>query len=388
MIAFLVIVYVAAIIVLFKVLRIRPTAYIIASFVVVGVVMIGGVVVVWSQGAPLSDKIVTTQYVIELAPQVKGRVTVVDAQAHQLLKKGDLLLEIDPTEYQYKVAQLEAQLKASEATVRQAEAGVQVANAATDSARASAAKAKSADDLAKTQEQMSLDIQSANPGAISLLKVAESTRGRESADAALDQAEAGIVQAEAAALQAGVAVEVARSNLPAIEAQLNNARFDLAQCKMTAPDDGYVVNWQVQVGTMLASGSGSAVGTFVKTSDIAVLAVYPQNALANVRPGDDVEMVLNPYPGRLFAGKVGEVISASGGGQLKTSGTIPNAADVGSTGLNVVRISFVDEAVALTLSIGAGGSAVIYTRTGRATHMISRVAVRMKKWLLYVIPSA
>jgi len=331
---------------------------------------------------------VTTQYVIELAPHVKGRVTAVDAQAHQPLKKGDLLLEIDPTEYQYKVAQLEAQLKASQATVKQAEAGLQVANAAIDSAQAGADKAKAADDLAKTQEQMSLGIQRANPGAISLLKVAEATQGRVSADAALDQAQAAVAQAQAAALQAGVAVEVARSNVPAVEAQLNDARFDLAQCKMTAPDDGYVVNWQVQVGTMLGSGSAGVAGAFVKTSDIAVLAVYPQNSLANVRPGDDVEMVLNPYPGGIFKGKVAQVISATGGGQMTTSGTIPNAADIGSTGLSVVRINFSDEAVAGALSIGSGGSAVIFTPAGKPTHMISKVVIRMKKWLLYVLPSA
>jgi multidrug resistance efflux pump len=386
MIAFLAVVYAAIMTWVFKIMRIPPTAYLVASAILAGVVIVGAVAAVWSQGAPLSDKIVTTQYVIELVPHVKGRVAAVDAQAHQLLKKGDLLLEIDPTQYQYKVAQLEAQLKASQATVKQAEAGLQVANAAVDSAQAGAAKAKAADELAKTQEQMSLGIQRANPGAISLLKVAESTQGRESADAALEQAQAMVAQAQAAALQADVAVEVAHSNVPAVEAQLNDARYDLAQCKMTAPDDGYVVNWQVQVGTMLTPGS--AVGAFVKTSDIAVAAVYPQNWLANVRPGDDVEMVLNPYPGSVFKGKVDYVASATGGGQLTTSGKIPSAADIGSTGLSVVRINFSDEAVAGALSIGSGGSAVIFTHAGKSTHMISKVVIRMKKWLLYVLPSA
>jgi hypothetical protein len=77
-------------------------------------------------------------------------------------------------------------------------------------------------------------------------------------------------------------------------------------------------------------------------------------------------MVLNPYPGRLFLGKVDYVISASGGGQFTTSGTIPNAARIGSDGLYAVRINFSDAEVARKLSIGSGGSATIYTDKGKA----------------------
>jgi multidrug resistance efflux pump len=131
----------------------------------------------------------------------------------------------------------------------------------------------------------------------------------------------------------------------------------------------------------------SATGTFVVTTDTAVAAVFPQNWLSNVEPGNDVEMVLNPYPGRLFLGKVDYVIPATGGGQFETGGTIPNAAKIGSDGLYAVRINFNDAAIARKLSLGSGGSATIYTDKGKPTHVISKVAIRMKKWLLYVMPS-
>ena len=387
MIAFLIIVYTAVVVVLFKVLHIKPTAYVIASMIVAGVFMIGGVVVVWTQAAPITDKMVTSQYVVQLVPYVKGQVKALHAKALQPIKKGDLLLEIDPAPYQYTVNQVEAQLSAAKATVKQAEASLQAANAAVVNAQASVTKAKAADELAKTQEQIALNIQRANAGAISVLNVAKARQEREQADAAVQQAEAGVIQAQASALQAAAAVQVAQSNVPTIEAQLDDARFNLAQCKMTAPADGYVVNWQVQVGTMVVPAPVAPAGTFVMTSDIGVAAVFPQNWLSNVQPGDDVEMVLNPYPGRLFFGKVDYVIAATGGGQFTTSGTIPNAARIGSDGLYAVRINFSDQAVARTLSLGSGGSAAIYTKKGNATHVISKVAMRMKKWLLYVTPS-
>lgn len=387
MIAFLIIVYVAVVLVLFKVMHVKPTAYLIAAMIVVGVFMIGGVVVVWTQSAPITDKMVTSQYVVQLVPYVKGQVKTIYAQALRPMKKGELLLEIDPAPYRYTVSQVEAQLAASKANVKQAEAGVATANAAVPNARANLAKAKAADELAKTQEQIALNIQRADKAAISVLNVAKATQEREQADAAVQQAEAGLVQTQASAQQAAAALQTAQSNIPVVEAQLEDAQFNLAQCKMVAPADGYVVNWQVQVGTMLVPMPLAAAGTFVNVSDTAVAAVFPQNWLSNVEPGDDVEMVLNPYPGRIFLGKVDYVISATGGGQFTTTGTIPNAARIGSDGLYAVRINFSDDAVARKLSLGSGGSAVIYTNKGKATHVISKVAMRMKKWLLYVIPS-
>jgi membrane fusion protein, multidrug efflux system len=387
MIAFLIIIYVAVVLVLFKVMHIKPTAYLVASMILVGVFMIGGVVVVWTQAAPITEKMVTSQYVVQLVPYVKGQVKTIYAEANQPLKKGDLLLEIDPAPYQYTVSQVEAQLAASKANVKQAEAGVVTANAAVPNAEANLAKAKAADELAKTQEQIALNIQRADKAAISVLNVAKATQERQEADAAVQQAEAGVAQAQASAQQAAAALQVAQSNVPVVQAQLEDAQFNLAQCKMMAPGDGYVINWQVQVGTMLVPAPLAAAGTFVNVSDTALVAVFPQNWLSNVQPGDDVEMVLNPYPGRLFLGKVDYVIPASGGGQFTTSGTIPNAARIGSDGLYAVRINFSDEAVARKLSLGSGGSAVIYTKVGKPTHVISKVAIRMKKWLLYVMPT-
>jgi membrane fusion protein, multidrug efflux system len=370
-IALLVILYTALVLVLFKVLRLKPTPYLIAGLIVGGVVMIGGVVVAWMQSAPITEKLVTNQYVVQLVPYVKGQVVKVSAQANQPMKKGDWLLEIDPTPYQFAVDGLEAQLKASRANVDQAKA-------AAENAQANVAKAQAAAALARTQEQIALNVQQQNAAAISKLTVAQATQQRQEADAA-------VAQAQASAVQAAAAVVAAQSAVPGVEAQLGEARFNLSQCKMTAPADGYVVNWQVQVGTMLAPAPIAAAGTFVDTSSIQVFALFPQNYLANVSPGDDVEMVLDPYPGRLFTGKVDTIIPATGGGQLTPGGDIPNAAK--STGAWAVKIVFDDQAVARKLSIGSGGSAAIYTRVGKPTHIISKVTMRMKKWLLFVMPS-
>ena len=373
MIAVLLTIYTAIVLVLFKLKLLKPRPYPIALVVVAGVFVIGGVVVVWMLSAPISTKIVTSQYVVALVPYVKGQVLRVHAQANQPMKKGDLLLEINPEPYQNTVDQLEAQLKA-------ANSNVEATQAAANAAQAAFSKANAADSLAKTKEHIALNIQRREFAAISTLKVAEATQQRVEADAAVEQT-------EASARQAVFAVQVAQGNAAALDAQLREARFNLAQCNMTAPADGYVVNWEVQPGTMLVPAPMAAAGTFVSTEDISLFAVFPQNYLMHVQPGDDVEVVLDPYPGRLFTAKVDSVIPASGGGQFTTTGKIPNAAEVGSSGVFAVKILFTDEAIAQKLSLGSGGTAAIYTKHGKPVHIISKITIRMQKWLLYVKPS-
>jgi multidrug resistance efflux pump len=457
MIAFLCIVYTTIVVVLFKLKVLRPRPFPIAWVAVAGVLLIGGVVVAWFLCSPMSARVVTTQYVVQLVSYVKGKVLKLHAQANQPVKKGDLLLEIDPKPYQYTVNQVEAQLAAAKDNVKQSQAALEAADAnvvktgaginqaqagVTQSkaalanakatltkakaglanAQAGVVKAKAGDDLAKTEEQIALNVQKMDAGAISTLRVTQAVQNREAADASLkqartaaDEAEAGVQQAdagvnqaqagvqqadaalaeaksgqqqaEAADRQARFALQIAQSNVPAVQAQLDDALFNLGQCRMTAPEDGYVVNWQVQEGTMVVTVPVGACGTFICTSNTFIAASFPQNHLVNVQPGDEVEVILDPYPGRIFKARVDTVITATGEGQFAPSGNIPDASKVGSQGLLAVKISLTDEVPPANLPLGAGGTVAIYTDHGKPVHIISKVAIRMKKWLLYVLPS-
>jgi multidrug resistance efflux pump len=456
-IAFLVIVYTAIVIVLFKMKILAPRPFPIAWVAVAGVFIIGAVVVGWTLCSPMSKRVVTTQYVVQLVSYVKGQVKKIHARANEPVKKGDLLLEINPVPYQYTVNQLEAQLAAARDNVKQsrageeaaaanvvkagasikqaqagvtqskaalanAQAGLTKARAALANAQAGVVKARASDDLARTDEQIALKLRKMDAGAISELKVTEAVQNRKAADAALkqaqtgadeaqagvQQAEAGVNQARAAVLQseaglgeaqagqqqaeaadrqARFALQMAQSNVPAVQAQLDEARFNLAQCRMLAPDDGYVVNWQVQEGTMIMTIPLAAAGTFICTSQTFIAASFPQNYLMHVQPGNEVELVLDPYPGRLFKARVDTVITATGEGQFAPSGTIPDASRVGSQGLLAVKIQLTGDDPSGNLPLGAGGSVAIYTDHGKPVHIISKVTIRMKKWLLFVLPS-
>ena len=457
MVTVLVIVYTALVVLLFKFKLLKPRPYAIAWVAVAGILLIGGVVVVWHLCAPMSTRVVSTQYVVQLVSYVKGQVQKVHARANQPVKKGDLLLEINPAPYEFTFSQAAAQLDSAKEGVKQAQAGLESAQAAVSkalaaikqaqatvtqakagvtnaqaalvkakagiaTAQADVAKAKAADDLAITEEQIAVNLQKTDPGAISVLRVTQAQQNRAAADASLkaaqtgvnqanaaeqqasaavnqaeavlNQASAGLVEAEAAEKQAeaserqaSFSVKVAQGNVIVAQAQLDDAKFNLTQCRMLAPADGYVVDWQVQEGSMISTVRASACGTFIVTAETFIAASFPQNYLTYVQPGDDVEVVLDPYPGRLFKAKVDAVIPATGEGQFAPSGTIPEASKVGSQGLLAVKIRLVDGALPANLPLGAGGAVVIYTNHGKAVHVISKVTIRMKKWLLYVLPS-
>jgi multidrug resistance efflux pump len=415
------------------------------------------VVAFWHLDAPMSSRVVTTQYVVQLVPYVKGQIKKVHAKANQPMKRGAVLVEIDASPYQDAVNQLQAQLAGSKdnvklkqaalqsseanvvkagADIKQAQAavtqskavltnaraGLTKAKAGLASAQAGVVKAKASDVLAKTEEQIALNLRKMDAGAISKLRVAQAQQKLKEADAALkqaqggadeagagvQQAEAGVNQARAAVWQAeaglaqaqsgeqqaraderqaGFALQMAQSNVPAVKAQLDDALFNLAQCTMYAPADGYIVDWQVQEGSWVSPIRLLAIGAFIVTGDISVVAVFPQNFLMNVQAGDEVELILDPYPGRLFKAKVDTVITATGEGQYAPSQAIPEASQVGSRGLLAVKIRLIDEDPPANLPLGAGGTVAIYTDRGKPVHVISKVSIRMKKWLLYVVPS-
>src|SRR5262245_20496261 len=114
MIAFMTIIYTVIVVLLFKFNVIKPRPVPIAAIVLVGVFLIGGIAVWWLLCAPMTSRVVTTQYVVQLVSYVKGKVLKVHAQANQPVKKGDLLLEINPEPFQYSVNQAMAQLQAAE----------------------------------------------------------------------------------------------------------------------------------------------------------------------------------------------------------------------------------------------------------------------------------
>lgn len=374
MIALFTLAYCVSIWIFYSKMKIKPNPVNIAIASVIGLVVIGAIVIFWKFSAPSSNDVVVSRYTIQIVPQVKGPVTQIYAEPNVPLQKGvDKLFEIQKDTYQFTYNQAAATLQAATKNVEQAVAGLAASKAAINESEATLA-------ASRAELEVAIETEKLNPGAVSKIKV---TQLREKLKAAV----AAVEKVEAISDEADFGLQAARENVKSCQAQLDNAAFDLQQCTVYAPADGFVTAWTIREGTMAVALPFAPVGTYVDTSRTLVIANFSQNTLRNVKPGDPIEIAFKTHPGEFFSGTVETIIQASGEGQFVNKGVLENAGDVGNTdGKLVVKFQLDDPEMAQSLAMGTAGTVVIYTDHGKPFHVISKVVIRMNAWMYYLIP--
>ena len=91
------------------------------------------------------------------------------------------------------------------------------------------------------------------------------------------------------------------TTVASIQAELDQARFYLDNTLMVAPEDGYILNLQVQPGMVAGDIRYGAIASFICDANRYVLAQYFQENLKYVKAGQPVEVALDRYPGQILA---------------------------------------------------------------------------------------
>lgn len=168
-----------------------------------------------------------------------------------------------------------------------------------------------------------------------------------------------------------------------LKAELAQAQYNLDHTQIVAPSDGYVVNLQLRPGVFVRLKV--PVMTFVDTEDYYLVAKVLQKATQWIDPGDEVEVALEMYPGKVFSAEVEDVIWASGKAQLMASGQLPTQQQIGSPPeAYVVKIKLKREDPDRPLRFGAAGLAAIYTGKCDASKFLRQLEIRSESWLNYV----
>jgi multidrug resistance efflux pump len=234
----------------------------IAVSLLIGSSLLGGVIIIWNQAAPMSSRMFLRRHVLQVMPDVREFVSKVYVEPDQRVKKGDPLFEIRPDRFQDAVDEASSQLAAAKATVSQLEASVEAGEAAVKKSTAATATAKAELDTA-------MSLQKDSAGAIAKLRVVEAQQGFRAAQAD------GKVK-KAALKQTRFSLAAAQHSVDVSQAALNSAEFNRKRCTYISPVDGQVVNWQVNEGTPAARWRFTASGTVMDLSDSAVVAIFPQ----------------------------------------------------------------------------------------------------------------
>ena len=89
------------------------------TVVIIPIVGLTALILLLNVCAPSSSDVRVIKYVVQVVPQVRGRVIEVPVEPNSPVKKGDVLFSIDPTPFELQVRTLEAQLATTEGSVKQ-----------------------------------------------------------------------------------------------------------------------------------------------------------------------------------------------------------------------------------------------------------------------------
>ena len=327
---------------------------------------------------PTSTEARVIQRTIQLTPRLSepSLVTAVLVEPNVHVKRGAPLFQFDRRPYEYKIRQLEAQLAKARQDVL-----ILKADTAINTQKIARHKA----DLVYAKYQLQLSSQLAKSGA-----GPEEDVQKWGAQVAAN--EAAILEAQAEEARARLRytsnIDGVNTTVAAIQAELDQVRYYLANTLMVAPEDGYIINLQVRPGMVAGDIRFGAIATFICDADRYLLANFFQENLKYVKPGQPVEVALDLYPGQIWPGKVAAVWQGSGAGQMLPSGTLPSFNYVPSEapqGQFVVAITL-DDPDPLKFPIGTQGRAAIYTATDSPFVALRKIAIRSYTWYNWLYP--
>ena len=371
------------------------------TVVIIPIVALTALILYLNVVAPSSADVRVIKYVVNVVPQVRGRVIDVPVEPNRPVKKGDVLFRLDPEPYELQVRALEAQLAGQQAGAREldeqlvgAQGRVAEARAAIVQAEARIREAEPRVELARKRVAQYRELVATGAGDKFSLERAE-TDLRE-AEAQLESAHSAAAQAQAAETQAAAGERQVRQKISGkvgnewapvaqVRAQLEQARWELAQTTVYAPADGYAINVQLRPGSFTAAFPITPAMTFVE-NDAQVVALYAQNELTMVGPGNEAEFALNAHPGRIIKAKVDSIVWAQGQGQVPISTQLPNTG-YGPMPPNrfPVKLTIDERDKELFLPAGAVGDGAIYTNHGEMVHILRKVILRVGAKLDYLI---
>ena len=280
-------------------------------FIGVGVLLGFMAVVLYIIFAPAPDVWTNDAYVMvhyaKTAPQVSGQVAAVDVADNQAVHTGQLLVQLDPRDFQASVAEARASLARDQAQVGYAAANVTRQPSLIQQSKAQVMQANAK--LALAQSNWRRYSSLAPSGAVSAQQRQNAGTSLRSAQATLLSAKATLTaarqQLKALKTQRQAALATVRSD----QARLRQAQLNLSYTHILAPFDGTVGERSVQVGDYVSPGQ--TLMTVVPLRRVYITANYLETALRHVMPGQHVRIHVDAY-NIYLNGVVGSLPPASG----------------------------------------------------------------------------
>jgi multidrug resistance efflux pump len=337
--------------------------------VLIGIVILAVFVALLNNLAP-SGRITIVSPVIEVTPNVSGQVTAIPVKTNLPVKAGAVLFQIDPAPFQYKVTQLEAALVAA-----QQNAEVLKANYEQQSANVAALTAQ----VQYHQKRLS-DLQSAlHSGAETEFRIQDTQNQATTAD---NQLQAALAAQRSAKLALDSQVGGINTSVIQTREQLDDAKWELTQTTVRAPADGTVTVMALTVGDRALQARAAM--SFLITSEITIVGLFPQNGFRAIKPGAEVQLVLDNDPGRLHKATVIAIPEGVGQGQIAVSGTLARTTAIGGATTFPAEISIPAGVDRGSLRLGISGTATVFAKDAGVIGIVAWVLLWVSSYTAYL----
>jgi membrane fusion protein (multidrug efflux system) len=243
-----------------------------------------------------------------LSSRVAGEVLTVAVQDFQRVKAGDLLIQIDPADYEAQVAQAAAGVAGAQAALDNLDNQVELQYATIAQAEAQRLSAVAHETEARQEQERQQSLTQTEAGTRQKLEQAIADYARAQADV---RASAAVIAAQRHQMEVLSGTKKQRAaDLLGAKATLAAARLRLGYTKIVAPFDGSVGERQVQPGDYV--NIGSSLISVVPLPNVYVMANYKETQLTNVRVGQNVDMTIDSFPDQTLLGRVERISPASG----------------------------------------------------------------------------
>ncbi len=338
--------------------------------------------------APSSHDVRVVNYVVPVNPPVRGLVTEVPIEPNRPIKKGDVLFKVDPTPYEIAVRNCQAQIAQLRVQLVTAQANSRNFQEQLKSATGQKEAIESKLELSRVRLQQYKELAESGAGNRFDFEQAQTdVQELEGQLASTVAAEAQAREKLAAKTPDGDQDEVAnvKAQIARAEAQLAEADWELSQTTYYAPANGTVVALTLRPGAMAVPLPMTPAMNFVEDEQW-ILAIYHQNEVRKIKPGQEAEVAFDMYPGRVVKCKVDSIMWATAQGQLPI-GSMNAAGGVAPVPANCLAVRLLPDGrdQDIFLAAGAHGAGAVFTDSGHAIQILRKVLVRVGAKLNWLI---
>lgn len=245
-------------------------------------------------------------YMSQVSAQVGGKVIDLKIVDNQLVKAGQVLLQIEPRDYQVRVVNAQAQRAQAAGQLDQAKAGLLQQQANLDQMQAQVRVAEA--DLGQQQSDLAR-FRAVDPKAVTRQQLDTTSAQTKSAAARLDAARQAVEGARAQIEAQKSMIEAAGANVQVADAAIANANLQLSYTTVIAPQDGRITQRSVNLGNYANVGQALLA---VVPDDVWVTANFKETQLAHMQAGQAVKVHVDACPDHDFDAHVQSFQSGTG----------------------------------------------------------------------------